>query len=788
MEKELVLGIDYGGKYTGLAVVDQRNNQVLYARTVKMRDDVADILEKRREQRGIRRTQNTRKKRLRELDTYLKSIGFDRNSTETGKKIYAFAHKRGYDYVSQEEIEAMDEQERKEFEETKKDSRLRDEVLKDVYEVMSNGRATEEHIRKVEKIFNKQYRPKRFNNRIITKCKVEGCDKNTPLRKNVRDLLIENIVRSFPIQSEAKNLIKSALLESRKEDVNALFKRYKINTHIREQLRDIAYNEKLPGRTVFCKKHIPEHTEHTKEERKVFRIAPSLRTKIENVIKVINEDICPSYKFGKVVMESNNFDIEVKSQGKSKISDATNEPNDNQEAEIIDRGNKKTRFEKLIEETGGKCIYCGTSIGTHNAEEDHIYPKSKGGLTILANLVASCKKCNGDKKGRTPLESGLLPLPEIVEYIKKNIKPVIRYRYIRGKKRKIILRNDLKLKILEDTKNMNMLDFSKYMSHASIGWRYMRDRLRELTKDKNLLIARVHGYQTAHFRKWWPKFKKERGNDKHHALDAVVLASTWGTINEGDVDPSLKPVLSNGQEFDPEKHVLLKTREFERDKSRRGSLYDSMPLSINNENRIVRKWPVTEIKRGDEITVVSPGYREKLRKAFEQVNKPIGKCLDNDEAREAGFYLRENGERAMSLKCYEDYKVNEEGKKVNLGAGREQLIIIKNNVYKSNLHNKCIKICLNEKGKKVASIEKNPRLKKYFIEKEKDCKGKVLYRLYRRDYVKYEGEDTIYQITKLQPSPALRVIVKSSTEKLRKSASATKLTKVSKPKSENQIF
>jgi hypothetical protein len=40
MEKELVLGIDYGGKYTGLAVVDRRNNQVLYARTVKMRDDV----------------------------------------------------------------------------------------------------------------------------------------------------------------------------------------------------------------------------------------------------------------------------------------------------------------------------------------------------------------------------------------------------------------------------------------------------------------------------------------------------------------------------------------------------------------------------------------------------------------------------------------------------------------------------------------------------------------------------------------------------------------------------
>jgi|GEM_PF-2778359 len=28
-KKELVLGIDYGGKYTGIAMVDRRNNQVL---------------------------------------------------------------------------------------------------------------------------------------------------------------------------------------------------------------------------------------------------------------------------------------------------------------------------------------------------------------------------------------------------------------------------------------------------------------------------------------------------------------------------------------------------------------------------------------------------------------------------------------------------------------------------------------------------------------------------------------------------------------------------------------
>ena len=36
----LRLGIDYGGKFTGLAVVDTRTNNVLYAKTVRMWSDI----------------------------------------------------------------------------------------------------------------------------------------------------------------------------------------------------------------------------------------------------------------------------------------------------------------------------------------------------------------------------------------------------------------------------------------------------------------------------------------------------------------------------------------------------------------------------------------------------------------------------------------------------------------------------------------------------------------------------------------------------------------------------
>ncbi len=50
-----VLGIDTGAKYVGLAVVEQDTNSVLYAATLKLRDDIRDILERRRAVRRQRR-------------------------------------------------------------------------------------------------------------------------------------------------------------------------------------------------------------------------------------------------------------------------------------------------------------------------------------------------------------------------------------------------------------------------------------------------------------------------------------------------------------------------------------------------------------------------------------------------------------------------------------------------------------------------------------------------------------------------------------------------------------
>ena len=53
---------------------------------------------------------------------------------------------------------------------------------------------------------------------------------------------------------------------------------------------------------------------------------------------------------------------------------------------------------------GGICHYCGVRCGRDDLTMDHIVPVSRGGKSVKGNIVASCKKCNTNKKYYTPAE------------------------------------------------------------------------------------------------------------------------------------------------------------------------------------------------------------------------------------------------------------------------------------------------------------------------------------------------------------------------------------------------
>jgi len=65
-----------------------------------------------------------------------------------------------------------------------------------------------------------------------------------------------------------------------------------------------------------------------------------------------------------------------------------------------------TRFKKqpipkdlrlaVFERDGYVCRYCGKS--TERPHADHVYPESRGGATIVENLVTACRDCNMKKQ------------------------------------------------------------------------------------------------------------------------------------------------------------------------------------------------------------------------------------------------------------------------------------------------------------------------------------------------------------------------------------------------------
>lgn len=61
--------------------------------------------------------------------------------------------------------------------------------------------------------------------------------------------------------------------------------------------------------------------------------------------------------------------------------------------------------EKILIRDNYTCRYCGTKSGPFHI--DHVYPHSKGGVTLEENLVTACVKCNMEKRDKI----GIWPNP-----------------------------------------------------------------------------------------------------------------------------------------------------------------------------------------------------------------------------------------------------------------------------------------------------------------------------------------------------------------------------------------
>ena len=65
---------------------------------------------------------------------------------------------------------------------------------------------------------------------------------------------------------------------------------------------------------------------------------------------------------------------------------------------------RQTKRERVWMRSGGLCAYCGMPLSVREMTMDHVVPRSRGGESRVANLVAACATCNVAKGARTAEE------------------------------------------------------------------------------------------------------------------------------------------------------------------------------------------------------------------------------------------------------------------------------------------------------------------------------------------------------------------------------------------------
>ena len=187
---------------------------------------------------------------------------------------------------------------------------------------------------------------------------------------------------------------------------------------------------------------------------------------------------------------------------------------------------------ELLKEQTMRCAYCEreikpTQLQGNYAQIDHIWPRSLFSDNSFVGKVLTCIKCNQDKKQQTPwewYEAGGFPTSW------ENFEARVRGFSCKAEKKRRLFNKNFR-KRLEDEQfaNRHRVD-SSYVARTLLGALrkdYPQDYegQRAAKGGTRRLLARP-GQLTAVLRTSWLSevYKKDREDDRHHAIDALVVA------------------------------------------------------------------------------------------------------------------------------------------------------------------------------------------------------------------------------------------------------------------------
>lgn len=231
-------------------------------------------------------------------------------------------------------------------------------------------------------------------------------------------------------------------------------------------------------------------------------------------------------------------DIGKSAEERDKISKGIEDRNKQRETarkELADLLERPANDEELLryelwKEQNGRCLYTDTAIpphwlaaGDNRVQVDHILPWSRFGDDSFINKTLCTAKANQDKRGRTPFEWFEAEALDWALFATR----VEGCKEMKGRKKGgFYLRKNAK-EVEETFRNRNLGD-TRYAT------RLLLDMLaRQYPKDGSRHVLARPGQLTAKLRRAWALDDLKKGpdgkrleDDRHHALDAIVIAAT----------------------------------------------------------------------------------------------------------------------------------------------------------------------------------------------------------------------------------------------------------------------
>ena len=410
------LGIDYGAKHIGVALVDGR--RVLYAATIEVAPKaLSELVKERAKTRRIRRTRRTHRSRLNRLRQAIDGI-------PGAKEVLRFCRRRGYSYKPKKKDLGLSQPRSAFFDALRKEVARRIQPDDEARVLRACSKHLNEQCRRGEEI-----RPARFDNRNPPKCRWEGCNRNTPRTKNaLRERLqqalfawlcpvfeqtrdrpalrgfLEDLIGDMVKRPDDHKACYARLRERVKAEATPAARRFIKNwkEHYCKNVTSILTKEKA-GRIRYCRDHSRQYVEYLLDGKEIPNkidgkpVGRKQAIVFSRLWRLIECRILPLVDhIDYVTVERVAFDVLAgKWKKRQKLSPS-------QAEQMYWQGPQfgfDSRPEMLQEEFDGRCAYCGQA--GLNLQEDHLMAHSAFPYDSYFAVLPSCAPCN-DQKGTQP--------------------------------------------------------------------------------------------------------------------------------------------------------------------------------------------------------------------------------------------------------------------------------------------------------------------------------------------------------------------------------------------------